>query len=278
MSPAYLPGRVVRTLAAQRRLWSFVWALFAAAAIGLIRFGPGEWRWGVALFSIGLPLLLRTLSNARAQKHAVESAPAIAALRSGQPAQAEKDLLALRERISWPRQLRNLTSYNLALARHFQGRHADAIVALAEADRGGGAPNIDPAIASTLALCHGLLNNVELAQSWLTEARRRYAGRVAAAAFPELVAEMTLALRRSQFEEVRRRFDAEWLQITNSRTGETLNPLRILRAFAIEKSGGPPAEKDALINAMQRGARPTSSTWPSNGQNCTRFSGHWLTD
>lgn len=248
---AYLPGRAVRTLAARQLIWYGALALCVAAAIVLIHWaGPSEWRWGVLLVPCA-PLAMTTLANWRTQKYAVESAPAIAALRRGQPAQAEQDFIALRGRFRWPRAVRNLILYNLALALHHQGRHSEAIAALAEADRSGGSVTIDAAIASTLALCHTLTNNVELAQSWLTEGRRRYAGQVTAGSFPDLISEVALALRRGQYEEVRRRFDSDWTEIINSRTGETLNPLRILRAFALAQLDGPPDQTAMLIKALE---------------------------
>jgi hypothetical protein len=250
LKTAYLPGRTVWSPQAQKLLPWCYWGPYLFAYVYVLLTWHSPLRPLLIVAGVLIPTGYSVLLKSTVKRYAIKLQPALDAMADSRPEQAERDLRALRGRFRWPRALPNLISYNLGLALHRQGRHQEAIECLAEADRRGGAVNIDGSLASSLALFHGLLGDVATAEVWLTEARQRYAG-VAASASPELVSEVTLALRRHQADEVARRFERDWARIEHSRKGETLRPLRLLRAFAVAEVAGNPEAARPLLAALQ---------------------------
>ncbi len=272
MNLPYLPGRTVQTPAARVRNSYLQWGVYLMVYIFVLLRLHLERGSPLHIFviatGIGIPWLFATAVKRTIARYNVEAAGAVSALQREQPAAAERAFQALRERFRWPKSLRNLTLYNLGLAQYRQGRYDDAIAALAESDRGGGAANIDPALASTLGLIYALRGDLEVAERWLAEGQLRYAGRAATASFPNLIAESVIALRRGEFLEVERRFERDWAEIENSRKGETLRPLRIFRAFTHARVAGITAANElaSLLTALQP-ARATdfvylAAAWP----------------
>jgi len=227
----YRPGRALRTTSAAKFraivLWS-VWGLAGGYAIRALQLDPILW---VVLLAV--PFGWTTLIKGRLRSYNTAAQPAQAALKQGNPEIAERGFRQVRERFHWPRFLPRLADYNCAQALLRQGRHAEAIELLERVDRAGGVINVDGAIAGTLSLLHALRGNRELAEEWFGEAEQRSRTYANPGAFPNIMAEVAVALRRSESREIRVRLDNEWAQIEHSLTGERLRPLRILRAFAI---------------------------------------------
>jgi hypothetical protein len=261
----YLPGRPVRTLAEQKRPWQLVWAIYYAVCVTLIVTlrEPGRWV-GVAL--LWVPVLHNWNIKRLVARYNREAAPAVDALHRALPAVAEPAFVALRDRYRWPRSLHTLASYNLGLARFRQGKLDDAIAALVEADQRGGGVTIDAALASTLALLHAVKGDLTLAEPWLAEAQRRYAGRATATRFPSLQSEIAVALRRGEFDQVTGRLDRDWIEIESTSKGESVRPLRALRAFAIARAA-PHDEAAAAAQLAALQPRPgefigLTAAWP----------------
>lgn len=234
MSIPYLPGRKVRRQAVQVRnsylLWGVYLLTFMWVSLQLER--GSALHTAAIVLGIAIPSIYSAWFKRTIARYNLEAASAISALQREQAAAAERTFSVLLARFRWPKLLRNLTLYNLGLAQYRQGRYDDAIASLVEADRGGGAFNIDPSLASTLGIIHALRGDLEVADRWSAEAQIRYAGQVANASFPNLIAETVIALRHGEFDEVHRRLERDWAEIENTRKGETLRPLRLFRAFA----------------------------------------------
>jgi hypothetical protein len=232
------PGRRRWTFGQYRSLSWLFWAGYTALLYVVSRATPGDLRWALLVAGPLTPLLVFGAVRRAITAYDRECAPALASLRRGDPERAEVGLRAMQKRFHWPPFLSRLTSYNLAQALLRQGRHPEAIEALSDSDRRGGAKNIDPAIAGTLALVHALAGNLELAEEWLVESHRRYAGRITATPFPVLQSEVVVDLRRGRSSQVLRRLEGSWEEIEHSMKGETLRPVALLRAFAAAESGG----------------------------------------
>jgi hypothetical protein len=238
VTKSYLPGRSVRSPQATKIIATLGWLAFVAVGVYFRRLFAGTdveslwWVW------IAIPGAAVAWSRHAVKRYNADALPAIQALQLGQPARAEQLLTALREKTRWPRSFRNLTTYNLGVSIHRQGRHAEAIAMMIEADRAGGATTVNGAIASSLALFHAVLGDLEQARTWFAEATKRYRQFPAAVPFPQLLSEIAIAVRAGQSEEICRRLARDWTQIESTTKGETLRPIRVLRAFATAQTSG----------------------------------------
>ena len=250
VSAPYLPGRAVRTLEAQKRPWQVFWAVYTVICFILVLRLGAPLRW-VAVAFAWVPVIHSWMVKRAIKQYQLDAAPAVEALRRDEPAIAEGHLRALREKTRWPRALHNTTSYNLGLALYRQGRLEEAIDVLADADRRGGTVTIDPSIASSLALFHALRGELQLAEPWLVEAQRRYAGRVTATRSPSLQPEVVVQLRRGELAAVKERLRRDWVEIENASKGESMKPIRVFRAFATAHAAdGGEAEVAPLLAAL----------------------------
>jgi hypothetical protein len=263
----YLPNPKLRPGDAKGALTYVYWAVYLVGYYLILRYlvPQGPLRLPVMAVGILIPFAYQHLHKRYVSAWNRESAAALVALAAHRPAEAERDLRAVRRRFAWPASIANVTDYNLAIAIHRQGRHAEAIDLLASVDRRGGATapvNINAGLASSLAYFHALVGEVEPAEAWLTESRLRFA----ALGLPQgsELAELAVALRRGQGEEAVRRLDADWARIEHARKGETLRPLRLLRAFAIAQAGGA-IDVAGLQPAQAQEFAYLATRWPELG-------------
>jgi len=169
--------------------------------------------------------------------------------------------------------LRVAAQHNQAAVMLRRGELQRAIDMLAAIEQSGdlqGAPTVRPLAAANMATGYALVGDTEAAEQWVAEAEKRnqrqpdprtVGGAVA-------LARAIVQCRQGQFTEVVRRLESEWGQLKEGLTGETLRPLRLVRAFALSQAGGP-REAGAVENVLipLRGGRPgtlnyLASQWP----------------
>jgi hypothetical protein len=272
MAEHYLPGRPLRTGTSTRVTVWLVMIGYWVALIYAVRWIPIEDRRVASAVLAFVPVVLTALYGRavklRVARYNAASAPVLAQLNAGSLALAERELTRLEAQFAWPRVLRNLATYNRALAVMRQGRHDEAIALLADADRRGGGTGIDAALAGTLAYTHALRGNVEPAGSWMMEAMRRGAGRAPGAPHGNIMAEVAVDLRRGRYAEVKLRLDNDWVALEAGMKGESLRPLRVMRAFAVAQASGvrESGAIEPLLSALRPG-RPgefayLGASWP----------------
>lgn len=268
MQPPYRPGRRVASPAEQRGFAVGVWLTYTGFCLLAACAAPRDVAPVIVLAGIVASFIYRVTIARTIARYNQLCAIALGSLGRSDPERAEREFMLLRSRFWWPRFLGRITTYNLALTMLRRGRHEEAIAALSDADRRGGALTIDPALAATLSYVHSLRNEVDLAEVWLAEAKRRYLGRVTTSPFANVLAEVAVDLRRGRFIEVRRMLESKWTEMEHTMKGETLNPLRVLRAFATaQASGVRDAGGTSQLLAAVHVARPgefdyLATSWP----------------
>lgn len=112
-----------------------------------------------------------------------------------------------------------------------------------------------PTTAVDLALCYGLLGELADAEACLAEAVRRKSMRHMLG-FPAMLvyAHAILHCRSDRCAEAARLLDQRWAECEATLTGETLRPLRIIRAFAIAANGPRDAGMAEMMVAQTRPA------------------------
>ncbi len=234
---AYRPGRRVRKAAGRRQLTLAIWVVYLIAFAALIRTVQGSLHLPILIAGVLFPWLLALATKRAIANFNLALAPGLQSLRSGDPARAERDFRAVQGRFGWPFFLRRMSTYNLAQSLLRQGKYDEALAALVDADRKGGWITIDGSLAASLSMVHALSNRMELAEEWLVEARQRYVGVATVTQFPTLQVEVIVDLRRGRFADVQRHLDENWSKIEYSMKGESLRPLRLLRAFSTTQTG-----------------------------------------
>ncbi len=232
----YKPGRRVRTAQERRTLSIALWIVYLALYVIALRSTHGSLHGPVLVLGIAFPWIVSLSTKRAVADYNRALGPSLASLRSGDAARAELELRALAERFAWPRFLRRLTAYNLGLALLRQGKLDEALARFVDADRRGGWVTIDGSLAASLSMMHSLANRVEMAEAWLVEARQRYTLVTTKSPFSSLQAEVLLDLRKGRFAEVHHRLESGWAEIEYAMKGESLRPLRVLRAFSATRS------------------------------------------
>jgi len=255
----YRPGRRLRTKGGERALSLGIWAGLGVAACAVSSaLGNMSLAW---IFVVVAPTGHTLFVQAQARRYNRIAAPGHLALTAGDAMTAQREFAEARAKVRWPGFLRRLGDYNRAFALIRQGEFAAAIELLSDLDQRGGVLNLDGAIAGAFALAHALAGNVELAEDWLAETRRRYgqyrASGVRVPAFAFALSEAAVQLRAGQAEIVSNRLANEWTQLENSVTGNILRPMRVLRAFALAQSSGP--RDAALVDSLVAALRGTST-------------------
>lgn len=141
-----------------------------------------------------------------------------------------------------------------------------ALGAFAAVERAGGRRGrsvLGAAVAGNLALCDALLGDLEAAEAWSLEARRRvqrpgHANRL------HLVAEAVALERRGHDEAAARRLAEGWGEIELTTSADLMRGIRLIRAYVVERAGGTPGEVEALL-AGARPFRPGEYAWLAGG-------------
>lgn len=211
-----------------------------------------------------LPVVLIAVQIIRLTRQAIrfipENAKASAALARG-------DLKVARD-ILWQSAERTSSSQVSAIARHNlgwtlmrQGELQQAIDVLTDNEERNQAAlksaRMYPTSAVDLALDYGLLGDLEAAEKWMTEVERR-ATALSNPTFPAMkaFARAVLDCRAGRCSDAARMLDERWAEYEATLTGETLRPLRIVRAFAIAAEGPRNAGMAETAIAMARPAYP----------------------
>jgi tetratricopeptide (TPR) repeat protein len=147
-----------------------------------------------------------------------------------------------------------IANFNLGLTLLRMADVRGALGAFAAAERAGGRRGrglLGAAVAGDLALCNALLGQLEAAEAWALEARRRvqrpgHANRL------HVVAEAILLCRRGDAERAARRLAESWSEIELTTSADLARGLRLVRAYAVERAGGTNGEVEAFL----AGARP----------------------
>ena len=140
---------------------------------------------------------------------------------------------------------------------------ADAFAAI-ERKRGEAARLLKPMGASYLALCAALIGDLDSAQVWAEEARRR-AANPSAVSRGHLVAEAVIRCRRSDSSGAARLLQERWGEIERSVTADFVRAFRVIRAFAIDTAGAPDCGSATDLIAGARPARSGEYVWLGAG-------------
>jgi hypothetical protein len=92
--------------------------------------------------------------------------------------------------------------------------------------------------AVDLALCHGLLGDLDAAEKWMTEAEQRTQPQ-SGAGLPAMktYARAVLDCRAGRCADAARVLDDGWAECEAQLTGDVVRPLRVIRAFALAAAG-----------------------------------------
>ena len=157
-------------------------------------------------------------------------------------------------------------SFNLGMTLLRLADVRGALGAFAAAERGGGRRGrsmLGAAVAASLALCDALLGDLEAAEAWALEARRRVQ-RPGHVSRLHLVAEAIALERRGHDEAAARRLAESWGEIELTTTADLMRGIRLVRAYVVERAGGTAGEVEALL-AGARPFRPGEYAWLSAG-------------
>lgn len=277
MPPPRTPDRVRRgPLASPFGRVAILWAFLVAMFIGLWQLfsarapegaeapraaAPSQGDFWVTVLAQWGPLLvlgavfgafyLRFRSFAAANKRAVDL------LAQGDAAAAGEAFRRLARGWLAPRAVARF-NLGLALLRLGDVRGArDAFAAL----EGSRAKGLLPTSAALVALCDAVLGDVDAADQWAAEARRRAAS-PSATTRVHLAAEAVVRLRRGDAAGAARLFDETWGEIERCTSADLVRALRIVRALAADAAGRTGAGE---LLAGARPFRPGEYAWIAAG-------------
>jgi hypothetical protein len=201
--------------------------------------GPMPLVWGVIVLVVALSL--RAWRQRRLRWFNVVNGDGRRALAESDTGRALAIYEDLARRVRRPAHLGAIAAYNLAYTLERRGELAAALDRFAAVDAGlpRTAAGLRPALACHLALVNALYGDLVAAERWRRELDVRLSG-VDASSLVGLVAtvDAVVALRRGRADDVARDLEQRWRQIENASTGETLRPLRAVRALAIAQASG----------------------------------------
>ncbi|MDB4964280.1 MAG: hypothetical protein JWP01_4279 [Myxococcales bacterium] len=252
-------ARFTRTVALCALVSLVAWGIYVQAR-------PGA-RFPTLVVLIGLsvvPVILFIAQMIRLTRQAIRFIPVNA---KGSAALARGDLKVARD-IFWQSAEQTSCSQVSAIARHNlgwtlmrQGELQQAIDVLTDnEDRNRAAltsARMYPTSAVDLALDYGLLGDLDAAEKWMTEVERR-ATELSNPTLPAMkaFARAVLDCRAGRCSEAARMLHERWAEYEATLTGETLRPMRIVRAFAIAAEGPRSAGLAETAIAMARPAYP----------------------
>jgi hypothetical protein len=220
------------------------WYWFPLAAIPI---GAGWWM----------------LGTWRKKPFQAETGRGIEQMFQGDLAGAQRTFETVKRRYRIHPTLRVNTLFNLANVRVREGDLAGAIgqiLALEEEQLLWVAlAGLSALSARQLAICYGLLGDLDNAERWMATTRERVPRpEDTSLLFPETV----LACRRGRYDEIAHRLAAQWREAESTLPGSGFRGLRVLRAFALHQSGGPrmSGQVDELLTGM-RPTRPQEFDW-----------------
>lgn len=205
------------------------------------------------------------------KRFAVHNAEGLAALSRGEMNTA-RDIFWRWAETAKQSRISTFARHNLAWTLTHQGQLQQAVEILLDNEERN--PNalqniaLFPTSAVDLAFNYALLGDIASAERWLTEAERRGAD-PRTLSFPGMraLSRAVLDCRRDRCDDAARMLAEQWAQCEAVLTGDTLRPLKIVRAFAITASGPRNAGLADMFVTTARPAYPgeydfLGAAWP----------------
>jgi hypothetical protein len=158
----------------------------------------------------------------------------------------------------WPGSVDRMARHNLAWTRLKQADLDGAVALLVENDRLGVEGPIATKCAVDLAFCHALLGRHELATAWLAESdRRKPRGADPTHDAMRVFAAAVIDCRAGRAVEASAALEERWTEHEGVLSGESIRPMRVVRAFAVAQAGGPRGAGQAeTLAALAKPAYP----------------------
>lgn len=187
---------------------------------------------------------------------------AVAAAQAGDEAQALALYRALEPRAHGP--LRQATRLNLAYLLFHQGDLDAGLRCLGQVERSHGRlpAAYGQTVADRLALGLALRGDLEAADGWLEQARRRRPAPGLVPGTLHLVAEAILVARRGDAPRAHRLLSEAWADVERTTPAAQVRPLQVVRAFLSTAAGAP---LPAVVAEAAAGARAHAwlgAGWP----------------
>lgn len=270
--PQVPESRVVRIRKVKIVATVLMWPAIIAMLVGAA--GSQAWIWVLALV-VGFVIAgtINAISLRRqARRFTAENVLGVAALARGDLKQARELFWQWAEGTRSPH-VSAIARHNLGWTLMRQGELQHAIDVLTDnEDRNERALKtlgMLPTGAVDLALCHGLLGMLEGTEKWMAEAEQRVNELTCTPTVPAMkaFARAVLDCRDGRCADAARMLDEHWADYEATLTGDTLRPLRIVRAFAIAAAGPRDAGLAESAFAMARPAYPgeydfLGTAWP----------------
>jgi tetratricopeptide (TPR) repeat protein len=263
--PKVPPSNAVKTSWGQFATIVLIYAVLAAMLGAIYSMaGPGARTPLLALF-IAIPVAIVLLSTInvilyrrQARRFVDENAQGIAALARGE-LKIARDIFWRWAEVTKLSQVSALARHNLGWTLMRQGELQQAIDVLTDNDDRNQAAlkavGMYATSAVDLALDYGLLGDLDAAEKWMAEVERRDLSRPqlpAMKAFTRAV----LDCRTGRCSDAARMLEERWPEYEATLTGETLRPMRVVRAFAIAGQGPRSAGLAETAIATARPAYP----------------------
>jgi hypothetical protein len=244
-------GRGVSATGKTFVLW-FLLILMFIAIYELVGVRPGDaprtipfgWVLGGGFIAVvaGFVIWIRW-HNRAVNRFNTESQVALGQLARGELDQAAAGFDALAQKWKRPRSLHVVARHNLAWTLVRKGEHKRAIEVYTSLERAAGDSGaIWQTMPTHLALASALAGDLDAAERWLTEARKRVESQGGDTRTIEGLIAFARAIvecRRGRAAEAARALEAGWREYESHLAGEILRPMRVVRAYAITASEGP---------------------------------------
>lgn len=187
---------------------------------------------------------------------------AVAAAQAGDEAKALALYRALESRAFGPQ--RQAARLNLAYLLFHQGELDEGLrfLGLVEGSHGRLPGDYGQTVADRLALGLALRGDLEAAEGWLAQARRRTPGAGLVPARLHLVAEAIVVARRGDAPQAHRRLSEAWAEVERGTSAVQLRPLHVVRAFLATAVGTPLSAEVAEAAAGARAHAWLGAAWP----------------
>jgi cbb3-type cytochrome oxidase subunit 3 len=259
-----------RQFSTNGRTWlaTGVWMGAALLVANYIDAPPSFAIFAMAIFLAGVfALALR-----KGRRFNIANNAALSLLQSGDLVGAADRYAMLRRAHSREPVFESLATFNLAWIELRLGALPHAIELLEDVERGRADKEVQGIYTNSsaqLAFARALAGDVDLARAWLAEAERRAApdnpNTKGTTGF-RLASACIVALRSGDAAGAVRLFEQSWREIDTNVTGDMLRSIRVLRAFALERSGASRSDVEAQL-AFTRDGEPgenayLASAWP----------------
>jgi tetratricopeptide (TPR) repeat protein len=200
-----------------------------------------EWTWWFWIIATPFGYLIWLGRAARPFNLAQE--PGLTALADGRLDDAAAIFREVGSRFRRKAQYAAVARYNLAIVLRRQGKIESAIAELIAVEKGAGlvyASEVRLLAAISLAESYAQRGELEAAQRWLDEARKRLAraGHRNHSACLVRVADAILACRAGRFDEALRGLERDWRQLEGNLALPTMREAWLMRAYATAQLGG----------------------------------------